>query len=166
MCWCSCEAKTKTVCPQHSEQKRKERWSVFTWGPPGAVRSQVPGERGKQGEVGEWQCEVRWGARRVVVRRAQGAVGKVSKRGMGNFDGCSRRSPSLSARSPCPSNRPKRHIRCCCVQTGGVLALGVKMISEEQSGRSNRKGKFGRDIRPKKSTYKCWKNKSEQARGR
>ena len=31
------------------------------------------------GEVGEWQCEVRWGARRVVARRAQGAVGKVSR---------------------------------------------------------------------------------------
>ena len=31
--WCFCKAKTKTVCPQHSKQKRKERWSVFTWGP-------------------------------------------------------------------------------------------------------------------------------------
>ena len=38
------------------------------------------------GEVGEWQCKVRWGARRVVVRRAQGAVGSVSRGEWGNFE--------------------------------------------------------------------------------
>ena len=38
-----------------------------TWGGVRRViRSQVPGERGRSGEVGEWQCEVRWGARRMV----------------------------------------------------------------------------------------------------
>ena len=41
--------------------------------------------------MGEWQCEVRWGARRVVARRAQGAVGNVSKREWGNFQGISKR---------------------------------------------------------------------------
>ena len=25
MYWCSCKAKTKTVCPQHGKQKRKEK---------------------------------------------------------------------------------------------------------------------------------------------
>ena len=57
----------KTVCPQHSKQKRKEKkGGACLPGVRRAVRSQVPGERGKLGEVGEWQCEVRWGARRVV----------------------------------------------------------------------------------------------------
>ena len=37
------------------------------------------------GGLGEWQCEVRWGARRVVARREQGAVGNVSRREWGNF---------------------------------------------------------------------------------
>ena len=48
------------------------------------IRSQVPGERGRSGEVGEWQCEVRWGARRMVARREQGAVGNVSRGEWGN----------------------------------------------------------------------------------
>ena len=77
----------KTVCPQHSKQKRKEKKSGASL--PGvrrAVRSQVPGERGKLGEVGEWQCEARWGARRVVARREQGAVGNVSRREWGDFE--------------------------------------------------------------------------------
>ena len=38
---------------------------------------------GKSGGVGEWHCEVRWGARRVVVRRAQGAVGGCCRRRWG-----------------------------------------------------------------------------------
>ena len=31
------------------------------------VRGRVPGEGGKSGEVGEWDCGVMWGARRVVA---------------------------------------------------------------------------------------------------
>ena len=77
----------KTVCPQHSKQKRKEKkGGACLPGVRRAVRSQVPGERGKLGEVGEWQCEVRWGARRVVARREQGAVGNVSRREWGDFE--------------------------------------------------------------------------------
>ena len=37
------------------------------------------GQIGRSGEVGEWQCEVRWGPRRMVARREQGAVGNVSR---------------------------------------------------------------------------------------
>ena len=66
------------------ERKRKENEGrAYLPGVRRAVRSQVPGERGKLGEVGEWQCEVRWGARRVVARREQGAVGNVSRREWG-----------------------------------------------------------------------------------
>ena len=58
---------------------------VSTWVVPRT--STVPGERGKSGEVGEWQCEVRWGARRMVARREQGAVGNVSRGEWGTFKG-------------------------------------------------------------------------------
>ena len=78
------EDKNGLPTAQQAERKRKEERGL-----PGvrrAVRSQVPGERGKLGEVGEWQCEVRWGARRVVARREQGAVGNVSRREWGNFE--------------------------------------------------------------------------------
>ena len=71
----------------HSTASRKEKkGGACLPGVRRAVRSQVPGERGKLGEVGEWQCEVRWGARRVVARRAQGAVGNVSRGECGNFE--------------------------------------------------------------------------------
>ena len=78
------EDKSGLPTAQQAERKRKEKRGL-----PGvrrAVRSQVPGERGKLGEVGEWQCEVRWGARRVVARREQGAVGNVSRREWGDFE--------------------------------------------------------------------------------
>ena len=79
---CSCKAKTRTVCPQHSKQKRKERWSVFAWGPPCSPKPGVGcREKGAGwGGLGEWQCEVRWGARRAVARRERGAVGNVGRR--------------------------------------------------------------------------------------
>ena len=68
----------------HSTASRKEKkGGACLPGVRRAVRGQVPGERGKLGEVGEWQCEVRWGARRVVARREQGAVGNVSRREWG-----------------------------------------------------------------------------------
>ena len=57
----SCKTKTKAVCPQRSRQKGKRKEKRGLPGVRRAVRSQVPGERGKLGEVGEWQCEVRWG---------------------------------------------------------------------------------------------------------
>ena len=71
----SCKAKTKTVCPQHSKQnhRKKEKKGAYLPRVRRGVRSQVPGERGKLGEVSELQCEVRWEARRMVARRAQGA---------------------------------------------------------------------------------------------
>ena len=50
------------------------------------IRSQVPGEGGKNMEVGEWQHEVRQGVRRMVVRREQGAVGSVSRGEWGKLD--------------------------------------------------------------------------------
>ena len=85
MYWCSCEARTKRFA--HSTASRKEKkGGACLPGVRRAVRSQVPGERGKLGEVGEWQCEVRWGARRVVARREQGAVGNVSRREWGDFE--------------------------------------------------------------------------------
>ena len=80
-----CEARTKRFA--HSTASRKEKkGGACLPGVRRAVRSQVPGERGKLGEVGEWQCEVRWGARRVVARREQGAVGNVSRREWGDFE--------------------------------------------------------------------------------
>ena len=85
MYWCSCEARTKRFA--HSTASRKEKkGGACLPGVRRAVRSQAPGERGKLGEVGEWQCEVRWGARRVVARREQGAVGNVSRREWGDFE--------------------------------------------------------------------------------
>ena len=107
---------------QQAEKKRKERrGEVYLPGvrrgpPGGAVRSQVPGERGKLGEVGEWQCEVRWGARRVVEgeHRAPWAMlvegnGGISKRQLefeekernkiGNFGKHASTSVSIAASS-------------------------------------------------------------------
>ena len=76
---CSCKVKTKWFAHSTAMQAVV----VESPGVRRVVRSQVPGERGKLGEVGEWQCEVRWGARRVVARREQGAVGNVSRREWG-----------------------------------------------------------------------------------
>ena len=69
--WCiGVPAKRRQKRFAHSTASRKEKKSgAWLPGVRRAVRSQVPGERGKLGEVGEWQCEVRWGARRVVARR-------------------------------------------------------------------------------------------------
>ena len=86
MYWCSCEARTKRFAHSTASRKEKKRKVERLPGVRRAVRSQVPGERGKLGEVGEWQCEVRWGARRVVARREQGAVGNVSRREWGDFE--------------------------------------------------------------------------------
>ena len=88
MYWCSCKAKTETVCPQHSKQKGKEKKrKVERIYLGSAVQSEARyREKGVNwGGLGEWQCEVRWGARRVVARREQGAVGNVSRREWGNF---------------------------------------------------------------------------------
>ena len=70
---------------QQAEKKRKERWSVYL-GSAGQSEARHREKGGKLGEVGEWQCEVRWGARRVVARREQGAVGNVSRREWGDFE--------------------------------------------------------------------------------
>ena len=76
---------------QQAERKRKEKESrayflrLIYLG--SAVQSEARyREKGVNwGGLGEWQCEVRWGARRVVARREQGAVGNVSRREWGNF---------------------------------------------------------------------------------
>ena len=83
MYWCSCKAKTKAICPQRSRQKGKERKRGAYLGSAGQSEARYREKGGKLGEVGEWQCEVRWGARRVVARREQGAVGNVSRREWG-----------------------------------------------------------------------------------
>ena len=55
------------------------------------------GQIGRSGEVGEWQCEVRWGARRMVARREQGAVGNVSR---GEWGNSKRKSVITNSRIP------------------------------------------------------------------
>ena len=82
MYWCSCEAKTKTVCPQQQAEKERKVERGYL-GSAGQSEARYREKGGKLGEVGEWQCEVRWGARRVVARREQGAVGNVSRREWG-----------------------------------------------------------------------------------
>jgi hypothetical protein len=71
---------------QQAERNRKER-KVERIYLGSAVQSEARyREKGVNwGGLGEWQCEVRWGARRVVARREQGAVGNVSRREWGNF---------------------------------------------------------------------------------
>ena len=74
---------------QQAERKRKKRGKrkVERIYLGSAVQSEARyREKGVNwGGLGEWQCEVRWGARRVVARREQGAVGNVSRREWGNF---------------------------------------------------------------------------------
>ena len=82
----SLRSEDKNGLPTAQPSRKEKKGGACLPGVRRAVRSQVPGERGKLGEVGEWQCEVRWGARRVVARREQGAVGNVSRREWGDFE--------------------------------------------------------------------------------
>ena len=60
------EDKNGLPTAQQAEKKRKVE-SVYL-GSAGQSEARCREKRGKLGEVGEWQCEVRWGARRVVAR--------------------------------------------------------------------------------------------------
>ena len=79
------QSEDKNGLPTAQQAEKKRKVERVYLGSAGQSEARYREKGVNWGGLGEWQCEVRWGARRVVARREQGAVGNVSRREWGNF---------------------------------------------------------------------------------